>query len=209
MTDRRAGRHQATRRELIAAAWVLARRKGLTGWTLRELAAAVGMRAPSLYVYFDSKSSIYDAMYAEGYDALLAAAEGLDRTRAPLEVLRLAAHGFVDFAVADPARLQLMFLRVIPDFEPSQASYARAVRVLGLIAELLADAGLAGSRPLDLWTATLTGLATQQVSNDPGGTRWTRLVDDVVDMLVASQWQPAGENPVERRPVQEPEENLK
>lgn len=31
----------------------------------------------------------------------------------------------------------------------------------------------------------LSGLATQQVSNDPGGSRWADLVDRAVDLLLA------------------------
>jgi mRNA degradation ribonuclease J1/J2 len=30
----------------------------------------------------------------------------------------------------------------------------------------------------------MTGLTDQQISNDPGGTRWRRLVDRAVDMLL-------------------------
>jgi len=35
-----------------------------------------------------------------------------------------------------------------------------------------------GRRP-----AVFTGLASQQISNDPGGNRWKRLVDPAVDLL--------------------------
>jgi hypothetical protein len=31
----------------------------------------------------------------------------------------------------------------------------------------------------------MTGLVDQQISNDPGGDRWTRLIEDVVRMLLA------------------------
>lgn len=31
----------------------------------------------------------------------------------------------------------------------------------------------------------MTGLVDQQISNDPGGDRWTRLIDDVVAMFLA------------------------
>jgi hypothetical protein len=44
---------------------------------------------------------------------------------------------------------------------------------------------------LDLWTAVMTGLTDQQISNDPGGTRWTRLVDRAVDMLMTENTSPA------------------
>jgi AcrR family transcriptional regulator len=184
--DRRARRHEETRQEILAAAWGLARERGLTGWSLRELANAVDLQAPSLYGYFDGKDAIYDAMFAQGYRQLLALDDGASH-RDPVEQLRWAARSFVEFAAADPARLHLLFLRVIPQFEPSAASYALAQEVLGRLREWCAEAGLHEERFLDLWTATLTGLATQQVSNDPGGDRWVGLVDDVVDMLLASR----------------------
>jgi hypothetical protein len=38
---------------------------------------------------------------------------------------------------------------------------------------------------LDLWTALTSGLVWQQIANEPGGDRWARLVDDVVDMFLA------------------------
>jgi hypothetical protein len=36
---------------------------------------------------------------------------------------------------------------------------------------------------LDLFTAVGTGLADQQLSNDPGGDRWIRLIDEAVEMF--------------------------
>jgi hypothetical protein len=59
------------------------------------------------------------------------------------------------------------------------------------MAALMAAAGLQAPEHVDLWTALLTGLATQQVSNDLGGERWRRLVGPAVDMFVAAH-PPAG-----------------
>lgn len=184
--DRRARRHDETRQEILAAAWRLAHERGLTGWSLRELANTVDMQAPSLYGYFDGKQAIYDAMFAQGYRQLLALDDGAEH-REPVEQLRWVARSFVEFAAADPARLHLLFLRVIPKFEPSVESYAHAQEALRRLRQWCADAGIPDQRSIDLWTATLTGLATQQVSNDPGGDRWVNLVDDAVDMLLASR----------------------
>ena len=52
---------------------------------------------------------------------------------------------------------------------------------------ILESAGAGTPEHLDLWTALVGGLATQQVSNDPGGDRWRRLVDRAVDMFVATE----------------------
>lgn len=185
--DRRAQRHDETRGKILETAWRLARERGLTGWTLREVADAVGMRAPSLYVYFDGKHAIYDAMFAQGYEQLLAEVERLPTTGGPSEVLRRVAHGFFDFCVTDPARFQLLFLRVIPDFTPSSASYALAERALDLLGQVFADLGLSHEGALDLWTALNTGLVSQQISNDPDGDRWAVLIDRAVEMYVDSE----------------------
>ncbi len=194
--DRRADRHAATRRVIVDAAWALARERGLSGWALRDVAEAVGMRAPSLYVYFASKNALYDAMFADGYTALIARAERTDedvarRGVAPVDVLRVAATMFVDFCVEDPARLQLLFLRTIPGFEPSEPAYALAQQAFARMAAVLSAAALGTPEHIDLWTALLTGLATQQVSNDPGGDRWRRLVEPAVDMFVAVHLPPS------------------
>lgn len=184
LTGTRAERRIATMSRIVDAAWELSGQRGLAGWTLRDLGGQVGMRAPSLYVYVDSKFALYDALYADGYRALLDVVAAISREQAPMAALREGAHRFVEFCVANPPRCQLLFLRTIPGFEPSQASYSLAQGALIELGEVMAEAGFDDPRELDLWTAVLTGLATQQTSNDPGGDRWTRLVDTAVDRFL-------------------------
>lgn len=184
MPNRAGPRRRVTPEQILEAAWDLARAQGLTGWTMRDLADAVGLRAPSLYVHFASKHEIYDAMFADGYRTFLQHSETIELPDDPRAAVRVAARTFVEFAVADPARLNLLFLRVIPGFEPTATSYALSERVYARGAEILARAGVTDPADLDLWTAVLSGLATQQVSNDPGGDRWIRLVDRAVNLLL-------------------------
>jgi AcrR family transcriptional regulator len=185
INDRRAKRHEATRREIVEAAWSLARENGLAGVSLRDLGKRVGMQAPSLYSYFPSKAAIYDAMFGEGTRTFLERLRALDVPRDPKRRLRSSARAFVEFCVEDPVRYQLLFQRTIPGFEPSAESYAAAIATLDLGRDLLAGAGITDAASLDLWTALLTGIVDQQLSNDPGGQRWTRLVPDAVDMFLA------------------------
>ncbi len=175
----------ATRREILDAAWELARTRGLSGWSLRDLGAAVGMQAPSLYVYFASKDAIYDALFADGYQELLTQTRAwAEQDLTPTAKVRDAAHRFFGFAVSDPARMQLLFQRVLPGFVPSVESFALAQEVLSDFAKVLVDAGVTETASLDLWTAVLAGLTNQQVSNDPDGERWASLVDEAVDMFL-------------------------
>ena len=182
--DRRARRHEATKAEILDAAWNIVRAEGLAALSLRDVAKRVGMQAPSLYQYFDSKHAIYDAMFAQGNRELRARYARLRKSDDPVRDLRVAAKLFVEFCAEDPARYQLLFQRTIPGFEPSAESYALAVEILELGRARLAAAGFTEQRALDLWTGMLAGLAAQQTANEPGGTRWARLVDDVVDMYV-------------------------
>jgi AcrR family transcriptional regulator len=180
-------RREVTFGRIVDAAWRLSREQGLTGWTLRDLGAVVGMRAPSLYEYVASKHALYDALFAEGYRTLMERVDALPEEGPAREQLRRAAREFVAFCVEEPARTQLLFLRTIPGFEPSPDSYAVAERILARLTAALAEAGVTAEEDRDLWTAVLTGLATQQISNDPGGDRWTRLVDTAVDRLLPGE----------------------
>jgi AcrR family transcriptional regulator len=180
--DRRAERREATRAEILEAAWELARQQGLAGLSLRDIAAKIGMRPPSLYWYFESKYAIYDAMFAEGNLELLRRMAAPDWPDEPRPLMRMMARIFVEFWSEDAARSQLLFQRTIPDFEPSAESYALAVEVLEGGRKILAAAGVTDPANFDLWTALVAGLASQQVANDPGGDRWLRLVDDAIDM---------------------------
>lgn len=185
--DRRQRRHDQTKAEILDAAWEIVRAEGLAALSLRDVAARVGMRAPSLYSYFDSKHAIYDAMFGQAWGEYLEMARA-DAAKAPAPPRALLLHiarRFVTFAVSDPARHQLMNQRIIPGFEPSPENYAPAVEVIELLREHLAAIGIDDQKAIDLWTALMGGLVNQQLANDPGGDRWTRLIEDVVDMYIA------------------------
>jgi AcrR family transcriptional regulator len=180
-TDRRSARRAATQREILDAAWEMVRAEGLAGLSLRDLARRIGLQAPSLYAYFPSKAAIYDAMVREGYEAFLARREAAHADGAT--DLTTIAMTFAEFCVEDHARYQLMFQRTIPGFEPSPASFEPAVRALDLAREVLAANGVTSAEAVDVYTALMTGLVDQQISNDPGGDRWIRLIPAAVAMF--------------------------
>jgi AcrR family transcriptional regulator len=183
--DRAAERRMATHREILDAAWEMARERGLSQITLRDLARQVGMQAPSLYSHFASKNAIYDAMFGQAWteclEVMSAAAERPVRGRRA--ALRLFARTFFDFSVSDLARFQLMNQRTIVDFDPSGESYAVAVAVLDLLKDTLAPHGVTRQQDIDLFVALVGGLIDAQLANDPGGNRWGRLLNRTIDMF--------------------------
>src|SRR5215831_18629043 len=149
--DRRAERREATRREILDAAWEIARREGLPAVTLREVAGRIGMRSPSLYSHFDAKNEIYDAMFAQAWGELC---EVFDAMPPPPTADRRAmlalAEMFFGFAVADLARYQLMNQRTIPGFRPSEEAYAASTAAYERMRGVMRRCGVRSQADLDL-----------------------------------------------------------
>lgn len=179
ITDRRA----TARRKILDAAWTVAREQGVAALTLREVADRVGIRAPSLYSHFDSKHAIYDAMFGESWQELLDVNRAAELPKSPRAALRVMARTYFDFATADLARHQLMDVRTIPGFMPSAQSYAPAITALDEGIQQMAARGIrVDAADIDLYTAVIAGLVNQQWANDPGGSRWGRLLERAIDM---------------------------
>ena len=181
-------RQDAVRRDILAAASGLAAQHGWDGLSLKELGAAVGMRAPSLYSYFPGKAAILDALFAEGYrqmDAVIeAAVADVDPAASPRERLEHVLSAWVSFCQADPARYRLMMTSAVPHWAPSEEAYAASVASYQRMAEHLEPLGITPGPRLDVFTAVTSGLVAQQIANDPGGDRWARLLPTVIDMLL-------------------------
>ena len=169
---------------IVESAWELAREHGVAGVSLHALAREVGMRQPSLYAYFDSKLALYDAMFADGNRQLL---EWLDAVRLPHNprtALKKFMGAFVAFAIEDPARYELLFERHIPGFAPSPESYLLAEEALGRAYKVINEAGVTDQGDIDCIVAMVAGLMEAQTSNGPGGNRWTRHLNRLIDLYV-------------------------
>ena len=147
------------------------------------------MRAQSIYSYFASKHEIYDAMFlagtrrsSTGWSAVTdddLAADPVAAARRSIHAVRRVLHersGPIPAAV--PAHH--------PRLRPVGGELVRRGAGIRAVRERLAAVGVRDQPTLDLWTAVMTGITDQQISNDPGGDRWTQLVDRAVDMLLAT-----------------------
>ena len=179
-----ADRRSQRRGQILTAAWDIAAESGLTAVTLHEVARRVGIRQPSLYGYVSSKLDLYDAMFAQAYEQLLARLDSSAPSGTAREQLLRVSRVVLDFVVENPPRQQLIFQRTIPGLEPSAQSYALAKRLVDRCSGLLSALGAGSPAHLEVYTSLVAGLGAQQVANDPGGDRFSRHLEAVLGMFL-------------------------
>ncbi len=134
-TDRRHRRRQETIEEILDIAEQIMAEQGVAGLSVGEIARRMGIRPPSVYVYFPSKRALYDALFARGARLLLAAMQevtaALPARPATLEEILLpGARAFVRWSVEHAAYSQLLFWRPVPGFTPSPQAYQAAIELI-------------------------------------------------------------------------------
>jgi len=209
--DRRQRRRQETVEEVLGLAAQIMAEQGVAGLSIGEIARRMGIRPPSLYVYFPSKHALYDALFARGARLLLEAMEAMNaalpaQATTLEEILLPAARAFVRWSVEHAAYSQLLFWRPVPGFAPSPAAYQPAVELIELGRARIAalqDAGLVradvptGQIERD-WTILVSGVVSQQLSNAPQETfedgRFTTALPELVSMF-AGHYSPRASAP--------------
>ncbi len=199
--DRRRRRHRQTLDEVVEHALAVMAESGAAGLSLGEVARRMGMRTPSLYVYFPSKAALYDEVFARGWRAFEEAMREYDGPLPSRSTLRdrlvAAMTRSLQWASAHPAYSQLMFWRPVPQWRPSPESYAPAIAVqamgnrvferLQTDGHLRADADI--TEAADVWSLLVSGLISQRLSNEPdvpvASGRTSALVGPLVSSFIA------------------------
>src|SRR3954466_2742729 len=212
--DRRQRRRQETIEQVLDVAVEVMADQGVAGLTLGEVARRMGIRPPSLYVYFDSKNALYDALFERGWQLLnehmdAKRAHVLDRPALP-DALAEAGSAFVRWSVENSAYSQLLFWRPVPGFEPSPEAYEPAVRLLAgaheMFSEMRRRDWIRADASIDEvtrdWTILLAGVVSQQLSNAPqesfGKGPFTKALPRLISKF-APHFAPASPTPAPRR----------
>src|SRR3954463_1433984 len=208
--DRRARRRQETIEEVLDIAVERMTGQGLAGLSSVWAARRMGIRPPSLYVYFPSKEAIYDALFARGAREIgrLTATESeklLDNAKPgqPLaEIMLDAARTFVRWTMEHPAYTQLLYWRPVPGFEPSPEAFAPAVAMVEISRHRFTELQRRGFIRADAsvddvqrdWVVILTGVVTRQIANAPHEKfdegRFSTALGDLVTMF-ARHYEPS------------------
>jgi AcrR family transcriptional regulator len=210
--DRRHVRRAQTIEEIVDVAIDVMGEQGVAGLSLGEVARRFGLRTPSLYVYFDSKNAVYDAVFARGWREVHTALEAFPDP-APGDDLASSllalSEVYVRWSVEHPVHAQLMGWRPVPGYEPSADAYQHALAAFARSRDLLAtlqtlglfDPAVSVDELMRAWTVLSTGVITQQLSNAPHegfdhGT-FTAMLPQLVAMYV-THYAPAA-RPARRR----------
>lgn len=175
--DRRGLRRAETKDQILAIAVELMAAEGVGGLSLSAIARRIGIQPPSLYKYFPSRHAVFDALFARGQRAFLAALRsGAAGAGRGLPALNAALTSGVRWAVEHPALAQLLFWRPVPGFVPSEEAYEPAREAVAQIRALIAEAvgqghlhpGADTDEGAELLAVLMAGVVTQQLANDPG-----------------------------------------
>lgn len=198
---RRERRRLETIEEVLDVAVDVMTEQGVAGLSIGEVARRMGIRPPSLYVYFDSKNALYDAVFARGAAEAARAAEAafqkvVGQATDLLGILLPVGQGFVKWAIEHPAYSHLLFWRPVPGYEPSPEAYAASVALMGRTTEFFDDLRrqrlLRHDAPVEHvvrdWTIVVSGVISQHLANSPGESfesgRFTAALPDVIAMFV-------------------------
>jgi AcrR family transcriptional regulator len=182
LTNRRA----QAEREILDAAWAVMAREGVAALSVREVARSVGIRQQSLTYYFPTKHALLDALFADGFIDLRQRFDQLPPVTDPVQGVVDVAIAFVDHLVARPAAYHLMFQGTVPGFHPTQESHAVALSVLAVLQERLAAAGITDPADLALVRSIMSGIAAEQIANDPQGRLFADQTERGVRAVIAT-----------------------
>jgi AcrR family transcriptional regulator len=143
------------------------------------------MRAPSLYNYFPSKHAIVDAMFEQAAIEFRTTMSAPLDTRGRRDSVRALAFRFLDFALARPARFELLFHRPVPGFFPTEAAFMPALEADALVSQRLSETGLDDPVVQAYCRASITGVANQQIANQLDPQFNIDMVEASVDVVIA------------------------
>lgn len=153
---------QTSLEAVVAAGREILEREGPEGLTMQRVAAAVGVRAPSLYKRVADRRDLVRLILQDVADELTAALDGAATSADPREDLRALATAFRTFAHARPAAYALLFSPQAQDTARSIAEGASAAVLRTTAALAGPDQALPAARTVVAWahgfvTIELTG----------------------------------------------------
>jgi len=129
---------------LLSSAADILESEGPDGLSVRRIAAAAGVAPMGVYNHFESKFGIVEALYIQGFGRLADAMAAMAQIDDPAEALLEGARAYRTLALAHPMAYQVMFLRAVPGFEPSDPALTSCTRGFDCLVDTVERAIRAG-----------------------------------------------------------------
>jgi AcrR family transcriptional regulator len=144
MPARKPYHHGDLRTALLNASRTLIRKKGLDGFTLREVARRAGVSHNAPYRHFRDRDDLLAAIAEEGFNGLTARVRGAaSKGTGPLDRLRMAGIAYVQFGLDRPEEFNVMF-SIVPDPKSHPSAKAAADASFQSLLDLIAECQRAG-----------------------------------------------------------------
>jgi AcrR family transcriptional regulator len=197
--DRRARRRQETIEEILDLAVAVMTEEGVNGLSLAEVARRLGVQPPSLYKYFPSLMSVYDALFLRGQrEHTRAVRDAMARAEPGLPAIQAGLDAGGRWSLQNRALAQLLFWRPVPSFEATPEALAPSIEMVALIRSALTDAVAAGQlgpeadsdEAIYLISILTAGTLSQAMANEPqlpwGEGRFSPLFPKLIGLLRAA-----------------------
>lgn len=180
----------AVEHAVLDAATRLLESSGPEALSIRRIAAEAGVAPMSVYNRFANKGAVVAELFGRGFEELAHQFAGLPPGDA-VGQLREGARRYRAFALRHPSVYAVMFDRAIPEFEPDDATAARAAAAFGelraTVERGMAEGSLRAGDPAEvaqrLWAASHGAVSLELRAigfvDDPGAF-YERLVDTVL-----------------------------
>jgi AcrR family transcriptional regulator len=185
--------HGNLRQALIDEAVDLIEERGVPALTLREVSRRAGVTHAAPQRHFEDRAALVAAVAEQGFRGLrqhIEAVRASAPSRSPSQRLRALGIGYVEYALAHPAHLRVMFSAEVPDKtrHPGLAAAAQAVHetLVAQIEEAQRRGAVAPGDPEMLSFAAWSmvhGCAVLLIDGQARGRSARALTEAVVDRL--------------------------
>jgi AcrR family transcriptional regulator len=154
-----------TRSRMLAATRRLLLEGGVAGFSMRKLAAAVGVTATAIYRHFPDRDALLMELLTTDFTRLRRTFDRLESVADPVDRLRRTLRAFAEFALRNPDHYRIMTLMPVPAYPPTDGPLKRDdpnvnafAFIRGVVADCVAARRLAPVYDdVDLLTQTILG----------------------------------------------------
>ena len=138
---------QNLRKQILDDASNLLMREGTNALSMRRIAQTVGCSTTVLYTMFGNKQGLLDELYFRGIEIWRQTLEAIEHPGNSLDYIFSIGGAYRNFALTNSSYYSLMFLKVIPEYTPSENNFKLATDSFKILVEAVQDCIAPGETP--------------------------------------------------------------